>query len=410
MGAEQREGAGRDDHDPDDHGRHDPREPESPAERPERPDPGPGLQSGRAKADAAAGHARAASILSHMAETFRMVVAKPGLDGHDRGAKIVARALRDAGFEVIYTGLHQTPEQIAETVIQEDADAVGLSCHSGAHMTLFPRVVQLLREQGAGDVLVFGGGIIPREDIPKLKSQGIEEIFTPGAPTVRDRRVAPRPARPQEGRLAARMDLYEHQGKQLFAAAGIALPESEVARTADAARAAAERLGGRVAVKAQVQIGGRGKGGGIALVRSADEAARAAERMLREGFNGHAGHARAGRAAGRHPGRVLLRDHARPRRPPVPGDGVLAGRHGHRGHRPRRPRRDPPRGDRPAGRTEGLPGSVAHGAPAAGGAGRARPRCCPSSTRSWWRTTRPWSRSIRSRCWRTGASSPSTRR
>jgi methylmalonyl-CoA mutase C-terminal domain/subunit len=118
-----------------------------------------------------------------MAETFRVVVAKPGLDGHDRGAKIVARALRDAGFEVIYTGLHQTPEQIAETVIQEDADAVGLSCHSGAHMTLFPRVVQLLREQGAGDVLVFGGGIVPREDIPKLRSQGVEEIFTPGAPT-----------------------------------------------------------------------------------------------------------------------------------------------------------------------------------------------------------------------------------
>ena len=118
-----------------------------------------------------------------MAETFRIVVAKPGLDGHDRGAKIVARALRDAGYEVIYTGLHQTPEQIAETVIQEDADAVGLSCHSGAHMTLFPRVVELLRAQGAGDVLVFGGGIVPREDIPKLKAQGVEEIFTPGAPT-----------------------------------------------------------------------------------------------------------------------------------------------------------------------------------------------------------------------------------
>ena len=118
-----------------------------------------------------------------MAETYRIVVAKPGLDGHDRGAKIVARALRDAGFEVIYTGLHQTPEQIAETAIQEDADAVGLSCHSGAHMTLFPRVVQLLREQGATDVVVFGGGIVPRDDIPKLKAQGIEEIFTPGAPT-----------------------------------------------------------------------------------------------------------------------------------------------------------------------------------------------------------------------------------
>ncbi|HEX9411611.1 MAG TPA: cobalamin B12-binding domain-containing protein [Actinomycetota bacterium] len=118
-----------------------------------------------------------------MTETYRIVIAKPGLDGHDRGAKIVARALRDAGYEVIYTGLHQTPEQIAETAIQEDADAVGLSCHSGAHMTLFPRVVQLLEEQGADDVVVFGGGIIPRDDIPKLKERGIEEIFTPGAPT-----------------------------------------------------------------------------------------------------------------------------------------------------------------------------------------------------------------------------------
>src|SRR5438067_6124258 len=118
-----------------------------------------------------------------MADTHRIVVAKPGLDGHDRGAKIVARALRDAGYEVIYTGLHQTPEQIAETAIQEDADAVGLSCHSGAHMTLFPKVVRLLREQGAGDVLVFGGGIIPKEDIPRLAEDGIERIFTPGAPT-----------------------------------------------------------------------------------------------------------------------------------------------------------------------------------------------------------------------------------
>jgi methylmalonyl-CoA mutase, C-terminal domain len=114
----------------------------------------------------------------------RVIVAKPGLDGHDRGAKVVARALRDAGFEVIYTGLHQTPEQIAETAIQEDADAVGLSCHSGAHMTLFPRVVEQLRERGAGEILVFGGGIIPVDDIPKLESAGIEKIFTPGASTV----------------------------------------------------------------------------------------------------------------------------------------------------------------------------------------------------------------------------------
>ena len=112
-----------------------------------------------------------------------MIVAKPGLDGHDRGAKIVARALRDAGFEVVYTGLHQTPEQIVETAIQEDADAVGLSLHSGAHMTLFPRVVTLLRERGADDIVVFGGGIIPADDIPELEADGVEKIFTPGAQT-----------------------------------------------------------------------------------------------------------------------------------------------------------------------------------------------------------------------------------
>jgi isobutyryl-CoA mutase small subunit len=114
---------------------------------------------------------------------FRIVVAKPGLDGHDRGAKVVARALRDAGFEVVYTGLHQTPEQIAETAVQEDADAVGLSCHSGAHMTLFPRVVEQLKERGASDVVVFGGGIVPAEDVAPLEAQGIEKIFTPGAST-----------------------------------------------------------------------------------------------------------------------------------------------------------------------------------------------------------------------------------
>ncbi len=114
---------------------------------------------------------------------IRVVVAKPGLDGHDRGAKIIARALRDAGMEVIYTGLHQTPEQIAETVIQEDADAVGLSILSGAHMTLVPRVVELLREQGAEDVVVTVGGTIPAEDIPELKKLGVAEVFTPGAST-----------------------------------------------------------------------------------------------------------------------------------------------------------------------------------------------------------------------------------
>jgi methylmalonyl-CoA mutase C-terminal domain/subunit len=114
---------------------------------------------------------------------IRVVVAKPGLDGHDRGAKIIARALRDAGMEVIYTGLHQTPEQIAETVIQEDADAVGLSILSGAHMTLVPRIVELLGEQGVDDVVVTVGGTIPAEDVPELKKLGISEVFTPGAST-----------------------------------------------------------------------------------------------------------------------------------------------------------------------------------------------------------------------------------
>jgi methylmalonyl-CoA mutase C-terminal domain/subunit len=114
---------------------------------------------------------------------IRVVVAKPGLDGHDRGAKIIARALRDAGMEVIYTGLHQTPEQIAETVLQEDAHAVGLSILSGAHMTLVPRVVELLKEQGADDVVVTVGGTIPAEDIPELKKLGVAEIFTPGSST-----------------------------------------------------------------------------------------------------------------------------------------------------------------------------------------------------------------------------------
>jgi methylmalonyl-CoA mutase, C-terminal domain len=114
---------------------------------------------------------------------LRVVVAKPGLDGHDRGAKVVARALRDAGMEVVYTGLHQTPEQIVETTIQEDADCVGLSVLSGAHMTLFERVMGLLRERGADDVVVFGGGIIPQDDIPLLSEMGVAKIFTPGATT-----------------------------------------------------------------------------------------------------------------------------------------------------------------------------------------------------------------------------------
>ena len=114
---------------------------------------------------------------------IRVVVAKPGLDGHDRGAKIIARALRDAGMEVIYTGLHQTPEQVVATVIQEDAHAIGLSILSGAHMTLVPRVVELLREHGADDVVVTVGGTIPADDAPELKKLGVADVFTPGAPT-----------------------------------------------------------------------------------------------------------------------------------------------------------------------------------------------------------------------------------
>jgi methylmalonyl-CoA mutase, C-terminal domain len=116
-------------------------------------------------------------------ERIRVVIGKPGLDGHDRGAKVVARALRDAGMEVVYTGLHQTPEQIVDTVIQEDADAVGLSVLSGAHMTLFARLGELMRERGVDDVVVFGGGIIPDEDIPELERLGVAKIFTPGATT-----------------------------------------------------------------------------------------------------------------------------------------------------------------------------------------------------------------------------------
>ena len=118
-----------------------------------------------------------------MSAPIRVIVAKPGLDGHDRGAKVVARALRDAGVEVIYTGLHQTPEQIVDTAIAEDADAIGLSILSGAHLTLFPAVVDLLRERGAADIVVFGGGIIPENDVPALEAAGVARVFGPGTTT-----------------------------------------------------------------------------------------------------------------------------------------------------------------------------------------------------------------------------------
>ena len=122
-------------------------------------------------------------MTTQVEQKIRVLIAKPGLDGHDRGAKVIARAFRDAGMEVIYTGLRQTPEMIASAAIQEDVDAIGLSCLSGAHMYLFPKVIELLRERGADDIVVFGGGTIPDEDIAKLKAAGIAAVFTPGATT-----------------------------------------------------------------------------------------------------------------------------------------------------------------------------------------------------------------------------------
>ena len=141
------------------------------------------MPSGRSHSSES-GAERALSVnFRAVARKIRVVIAKPGLDGHDRGAKIIARALRDAGMEVIYTGLHQTPEQIVETAIQEDADAVGISILSGAHMTLVPRILEGLKENGAEDVLVVVGGTIPKEDSDELKQRGVAEVFTPGAPT-----------------------------------------------------------------------------------------------------------------------------------------------------------------------------------------------------------------------------------
>jgi methylmalonyl-CoA mutase C-terminal domain/subunit len=155
--------------------------------------PAPAAAGGAAPSPAEVARAAASSVRAQAGPTeeaaaeghgkIRVVVAKPGLDGHDRGAKIVARALRDAGMEVIYTGLHQTPEQIVETALQEDADGIGLSVLSGAHMTLFRRVLELLHERDASDVVVFGGGIIPNDDIPQLEQLGVAKVFTPGATT-----------------------------------------------------------------------------------------------------------------------------------------------------------------------------------------------------------------------------------
>ena len=213
---------------------------------------------------------------------YRIVVAKPGLDGHDRGVKVIARALRDAGFEVIYTGLFQTPEQIAETALQEDADGVGLSILSGAHMTLFPRVVDELRSRGLDDVLVFGGGIIPRSGHRQAAGVGRGRGVHPRHPDGDHHRLAPR--RPGGAR---HVNLFEYQGKQFFARYGIPVSPGEVARTADEAVAAAERVGYPVVVKAQVQVGGRGKAGGIKLATDADETRTHAEAILGMDIKGH---------------------------------------------------------------------------------------------------------------------------
>ena len=249
-----------------------------------------------------------------MKRPYRVVVAKPGLDGHDRGAKVIARALRDAGFEVVYTGLHQTPEQVVQAVVQEDADAVGLSLLSGAHLTLVPKVVKLLDDVGRGDVLVIVGGIIPEGDIPVLQEQGVAHVFTPGRAPRLHRLVAvrrPRSARggargltavhrstrfpqphPRAGardnkETAPKVDLYEYQGKQYFARFGIPTSPGGVADTVDEAVEQAESAGYPVVVKAQVKVGGRGKAGGVKLAADADEVRLHAGNILGLDIKGH---------------------------------------------------------------------------------------------------------------------------
>ena len=279
-----------------------------------------------------------------MKRPYRVVVAKPGLDGHDRGAKVIARALRDGGFEVVYTGLHQTPEQVVQAVVQEDADAVGLSLLSGAHLTLVPKVVRLLAEAGRDDVLVIVGGIIPEADIPVLEEQGVAAVFTPGTPldsigilagrrarrarggapglstatrvggprgheragmcdlhraTTSDQRRTQRTTtrhhdlatrqprhRRQQGESTT-VDLYEYQGKQYFARFGIPTSPGGVADTVDEAVEQAEAAGYPVVVKAQVKVGGRGKAGGVKLAADADEVRLHAGNILGLDIKGH---------------------------------------------------------------------------------------------------------------------------
>ncbi len=216
---------------------------------------------------------------------YRVVVAKPGLDGHDRGAKTITRALRDAGFEVIYTGLHQTPEQIAETALQEDVDAVGLSLLSGAHLTLFPRVMEELKARDLGDIVVFGGGVIPdrghRHAEGAGRGGGVHSRLVPAGHLPVARRD---PRREGEG---VGVDLFEYQGKQYFSRFGIPVSPGGVAVTVDEAVDVAESVGYPVVVKAQVQVGGRGKAGGIKLANDAAEARQHASAILGMDIKGH---------------------------------------------------------------------------------------------------------------------------
>ena len=252
----------------------------------------------------------------------RVLVGKPGLDGHDRGAKVVARALRDAGIEVIYTGLHQTPEQIVATAIAEDADGIGLSILSGAHMTLFEAVLGLLHERGATTSGSSEAGSSPTTTSAKLEAMGVAHIFTPGHAHGRDRRLgaARTSLTPPDGPASAgrcpsyrvtcrrpggvslrpfpdwlsarscRVDLYEYQAKHLFGKHGVPVVPGAVCETPDAARLAARRIGGRVVVKAQVKTGGRGKAGGVKLAADEDEASARAGDILGLDIKGHTVH------------------------------------------------------------------------------------------------------------------------
>ena len=249
-----------------------------------------------------------------MKRPYRVVVAKPGLDGHDRGAKVIARALRDAGFEVVYTGLHQTPEQVVQAVVQEDADAVGLSLLSGAHLTLVPKVVKLLADVGRGDVLVIVGGHHPRRRHPRPAGAGRRPRLHPRRTARLHRLVAVRGPRPARGgargltpfpphplppttirravarenkETAPKVDLYEYQGKQYFARFGIPTSPGGVADTVDEAVEQAESAGYPVVVKAQVKVGGRGKAGGVKLAADADEVRLHAGNILGLDIKGH---------------------------------------------------------------------------------------------------------------------------